>query len=341
MKALAVILFLLFIAISGCKENSESTDGEEQQISEKQPAEKKSPLKEFESEDFQIRFDYPGNFEVKEDTLPAKTPVINVYKSADTAAAPFGIHEDPKMGYLAFLPRGFGVEGPAGKQKSIEEFGNSLPLDFEINQEDSKVYLLENGEAWGYFLRFHTPPETWEKHGAIFIRYPVNNFEAECFSAQGDQKSLDQCDPLGGDKVSYFGSVDENFREEINEVLESLYFFRESTPRQELSDLIKVENPPGGSTVESPLEITGEARGNWFFEADAGVELLDGNYRKLSESYIKVDGATWMTRDFVPFKGQLEFKDPETDNGFLVFKKANASGKPEMDRILRIPVKFK
>lgn len=336
MKAFSTVLFIL-LTFFGCKENNEN-DEEEKEISES--IEPVDSLKEFKSENFQVNFYYPEGFEVKVDSLPAETPVINVFKAEDSTAAPFGIHEDPQTGYMAILPKGFGVDGPAGERASLEEFGNPLPLDFEIDPKESRVYLLENGEPWGYHLTFHTPPQTWGAYGNIFIRYPVNNFETECFSANADQKKMEECDPLGGDKISYYGSVDQNFREELNQVLKDLYFYRENTPRQNISELIKVERPEEGSRLVSPLAISGRARGNWFFEADAPVKLLDGKYRTISESYIKVNGTNWMTEDFVPFKGKLEFKEPKTEKGYLVLKKANASGKPEMDRIIRIPVQF-
>ena len=105
------------------------------------------------------------------------------------------------------------------------------------------------------------------------------------------------------------------------------------------NDLLRVENPRRGQLVTSPIKITGEARGYWFFEANATVELLDGNMNQISETYITAIGE-WMTEDWVPFSGTMTFEKPATENGFLIFHKANASGLKEHDMSDTIPVKF-
>ncbi len=106
-----------------------------------------------------------------------------------------------------------------------------------------------------------------------------------------------------------------------------------------LNDLLRVENPVAGELITSPLEITGEARGYWFFEAEATAELLDGNLQKISETNTTAIGE-WMTEDWVPFSGTMAFEKPATENGFLVLHKANASGFKEHEMSDTIPVKF-
>lgn len=106
-----------------------------------------------------------------------------------------------------------------------------------------------------------------------------------------------------------------------------------------LNDLLRVENPQRGQLVTSPLKITGEARGYWFFEANATVELLDGNLNQISETYTTAMGE-WMTEDWVSFTGTITFEKPATENGFLVLHKANPSGLKEHAMSDTIPVKF-
>ena len=106
-----------------------------------------------------------------------------------------------------------------------------------------------------------------------------------------------------------------------------------------LNDLLRVENPRRGQLVTSPLKITGEARGYWFFEANATVELLDGNLNQISETYTTAMGE-WMTEDWVSFTGTMTFEKPATENGFLVLHKANPSGLKEHEMSDTIPVKF-
>lgn len=105
------------------------------------------------------------------------------------------------------------------------------------------------------------------------------------------------------------------------------------------SDLIKITNPRPNQIVSSPLEITGEARGLWFFEASFPVYLYDGNGKLVSQGLAQADGE-WMTEDFVRFTSNLTFVQPKTKIGKLVLMKDNPSGILEKDDELRIPVVF-
>jgi hypothetical protein len=105
-------------------------------------------------------------------------------------------------------------------------------------------------------------------------------------------------------------------------------------------DLIVVENPRAGEEISSPLFISGKARGYWFFEADFPIELVDENNNLVSSTIATAKGE-WMTKDFVPFEATLNFSNPKTDNGFLIFRKDNPSGLKEHDDELRVPVVFK
>lgn len=102
---------------------------------------------------------------------------------------------------------------------------------------------------------------------------------------------------------------------------------------------IRVEKPTVGSTVSFPLEITGETRGNWFFEAEFTVRLVQ-NGNELALAIVKAQGE-WMTSDYVPFSATMNF-DAEGHSGAasLVFKNNNASGKPELDKEFSMPVEI-
>lgn len=107
----------------------------------------------------------------------------------------------------------------------------------------------------------------------------------------------------------------------------------------EKTDLIRINNPRPNQLIESPLEINGEARGYWFFEADFPVKLLDGNGEEIGIA-IAQTFLPWMTEDFVPFEAILEFEAPATNMGELILVKDNPSGLPEHSDQLRVPVKF-
>lgn len=105
------------------------------------------------------------------------------------------------------------------------------------------------------------------------------------------------------------------------------------------SDLIKISNPKSNQIIVSPLSISGEARGTWFFEGSFSGELLDENGESVSNFLAEAQGE-WMTTEFVPFKATLEFTKPKTQTGVLVFHKDNPSDMREFDDELRIPVRF-
>lgn len=110
--------------------------------------------------------------------------------------------------------------------------------------------------------------------------------------------------------------------------------------------LIRVDSPKSGEKVTSPLIVTGEARGTWYFEASFPVRLLDANGQELAvmPAQAQADPATgevnWMTENFVPFSVTLNFPQPQTETGTLVLKKDNPSGEPQFADQIEIPVKF-
>lgn len=112
------------------------------------------------------------------------------------------------------------------------------------------------------------------------------------------------------------------------------------------SNLIKVNSPKPLYSIHSPLELQGEARGNWFFEASAPVSLVNWDGLIISEGIVTAEG-DWMTTEFVPFSGQLEFVSPykagDPDfmkRGAIIFQKDNPSGLPANDDALEIPIQF-
>jgi hypothetical protein len=102
---------------------------------------------------------------------------------------------------------------------------------------------------------------------------------------------------------------------------------------------IKIENLKENEAVSSPLKITGQAKGTWFFGASFPVEIYDSNWKRLGQSYAQAKGE-WMTSNFVAFESNINFEKPTTEAGWLVFKKDNPSGLPQNDAEYHYPVKF-
>lgn len=105
------------------------------------------------------------------------------------------------------------------------------------------------------------------------------------------------------------------------------------------ADIIKAASPKANDIIASPLTVTGEARGNWYFEATFPARLEDGNGNLLGAVGAHANGE-WMTADFVPFTATLSFTAPTSATGTLILEKDNPSDLPQNADALRIPVRF-
>ncbi len=107
-----------------------------------------------------------------------------------------------------------------------------------------------------------------------------------------------------------------------------------------LADKIKISSLRPAQKVASPLKITGEARGNWFFEAQFSAKMLGEKGEIIGEGIMTTDGG-WMTAEFVPFAGEIVFKASDSAKGKLILEKANPSGLAENNETLIVPVVFR
>jgi len=106
------------------------------------------------------------------------------------------------------------------------------------------------------------------------------------------------------------------------------------------NDKITVSYPASNELVNSPLEVTGQARGSWFFEASFPIQLVDSAGQTVTVAIAQAQG-DWMTEQFVPFVAKLEFLDPKLNSGKLILKKDNPSGLAKFDDSIEIPVRFR
>lgn len=137
--------------------------------------------------------------------------------------------------------------------------------------------------------------------------------------------------------VAAGNSIQESYPERCN--ANGKTFTQDIGNELEKSNMIMVETPRPGQLVSSPLTIKGKARGNWYFEASFPTRLIDANGKVLGFMPIQAKG-DWMTTEFVPFVGTLNFDTPLTKTGTLILQKDNPSGLPENADELRIPIIF-
>jgi len=107
------------------------------------------------------------------------------------------------------------------------------------------------------------------------------------------------------------------------------------------NNLIVLDYPQPNQDIASPLQLSGRARGTWFFEASFPISLVDSDGMIVAQGHADAL-SEWMTEDFVPFSASLEFIKPSSKNkGVLILRKDNPSGLSEYDDFLEVPVLFK
>ena len=160
----------------------------------------------------------------------------------------------------------------------------------------------------------------------VFVKKPARIFSPEIIIT-----NFDECIEAGNPAMESYPrqcmtSDGEAFVEDIGDAIDKI-------------NLIRVDSILPNETISSPLEITGEARGFWFFEGDFPIKLIDSNGNLLGTAIAQAK-TDWMTEEFVQFEATLIFDSLETKNGDLFFVKDNPSDISEYDDELRIPVKF-
>lgn len=103
---------------------------------------------------------------------------------------------------------------------------------------------------------------------------------------------------------------------------------------------IVISAPVSGQKVAAPLTVSGKARGGWYFEASAPVTVMDSSGKILGQGFVMAEGE-WMTSEFVPFKGTINFNPGRATSGAVVFNNDNPSGEVSRARYVAIPVFFK
>lgn len=100
-----------------------------------------------------------------------------------------------------------------------------------------------------------------------------------------------------------------------------------------------IYTPGESDTLSSPVGIVGKVPGNWSFEAQFPVKLLDSKGNVVAQAPATVLG-TWQTTTLEPFSVQLTYSSHPTGTGTLVLQKDNPSGLPSNDDSISISVHF-
>ena len=93
-----------------------------------------------------------------------------------------------------------------------------------------------------------------------------------------------------------------------------------------------------GSTLSlgSKVQIQGEARGYWYFEASFPIEIKDATGNTIGNG-IATAQSEWMTEEFVPFNADINLTTTYSGPATIILKKDNPSGEPDKDASLTYP----
>jgi hypothetical protein len=101
-------------------------------------------------------------------------------------------------------------------------------------------------------------------------------------------------------------------------------------------DLVSFSIWPG-TKVHGVLSYRGSIKGGYFFEANILINILDANKKVLKQSNA-VATTEWMTAEAVDFEGNIDFSLLPKGPAYFEIHNDNASGLPENDKSVLIPI---
>lgn len=104
---------------------------------------------------------------------------------------------------------------------------------------------------------------------------------------------------------------------------------------------VKVISPRAGATVGKSFSVTGEAPGNWYFEAVFPIQVRDKDNNKIGQTQGQASppaGGDWITEAQVPFKATMTLDTAYSGSATLVLLRDNPSGLPENDDSFEVPI---
>jgi hypothetical protein len=288
---------------------------------------------EYQNEEYGFVLEYPDGWTIAAFPDNQIAPTFNIYTEGTEGEPPFTHHHNVTQ--VSIFPHGVPTEGVFGTTVSGD--GSLVPDAGEVRD-----FILEDGTVWATMAgAFPRAPSNWNESGFVWASLTVDNLTTEC-ERNGETIPDDECDPILGDAVIQRGTVNADNRATEERILASLRFLEISggTGVAGVNQLIRVAVPEPNQRITSPLRVTGEARGTWYFEASFPLTLVDWDGRIIAEGYAEAQ-SDWMTENFVPFTGTLTFtKPPFGERGAVIFHKDNPSGLPEHDAALEIPIRF-
>ncbi len=195
-------------------------------------------------------------------------------------------------------------------------------------------------------IRFTSPEDTWTCQNGVWVKHG-NPSNAKPETGCGDAINANLANSSrNSNSVSVYSFAE--CAAAGNPIMESYprqctangkSFTEDIGNSLDQDDLIRVTTPRPNGTITSPLTITGEARGQWFFEAQFPITLVDSIGTVVATATARAQGE-WMTENFVPFTAEITFTNPLTSTGQLLLSNDNPSGINALSNSLYFPIIF-
>ncbi len=134
--------------------------------------------------------------------------------------------------------------------------------------------------------------------------------------------------------ILFFGRKVDNTENQITET-PNYEFVNEILGKKE--DLLDFSILPGTKVPNGILSYRGTIQGAWFFEGNILINILDKDKNPLLQSNA-VATSDWMTAGPVDFEGNIDFTNLPKGNLYFEIKNDNASGEPQFDKNILIPI---
>jgi len=136
-------------------------------------------------------------------------------------------------------------------------------------------------------------------------------------------------------KETYLGAFEEQIGQSPKEPLPSSDpRYREISGNREDLDYFSISP---GAEVHGLLKYAGSIKGGYFFEGNILVNVLNTNKNIIFQSNATAT-TDWMTAEPVSFEGSIDFSTLKKGEGYIEIHNDNASGLPENDKFILIPI---
>jgi hypothetical protein len=291
----------------------------------------------YENVPYNFSFEYPGGWAVAEGEVLG-VPVITVYDtSVISETGESNVHD--ALTRVSVYPAGLPVGGTGDREEQST---------FSIDGATVQEYVTgTTSQPWARIVRFTSLPSGWSEDGFLYARVQIMDEEITYMRNDDVRIEEDEYDSFVGDRIVRDGFVDPEVRAITDEVLRSFRILEaelmdggtSTSTIGNVSDMLRVTTPTDNAVVTSPLHVSGEARGNWYFEGSFPVEVRNADGEVLAQVPAPALG-DWMTEAFVPFEVSVSFDVGTATSGVVRFIRDNPSGLSEFDTLLEVPVRF-